>query len=824
MDLEVATAQAEVVPAARRARTPAAICRPGLRCGLLGLTLLSFALNGQAQIATNRDAPAEAVLQLQPRLAEAKADLARILARQGETNNPISGATTVEATEYRLMAESLVRIYQQHLDELRDLEATKHRLKDFEATARGWNGFAEPPPYSVLLVDSLRDSVRSLGAKLATSEVSRALLARFSHEAQSGARDSDEHLRLLAEQLETTEAGENSDRLNWQRTLEQMNYRLASASTALQETRLHKVEADLADSRLRLALAKRQLAFAAPHPRFSRADLDHVIARLDADRQRLEPELQAMEADNERRQQALEAARADLQKSLNLSHAAAADDPDRAAGIRKLQELVQRRTAETETSSQRLAALRQLIEIALQERGLWQLRFKSFEAHDLTKLRESYQQLDDLAGLVLSAKPYFLQQVDLSASLVAEQSNRIQNRRANPAAVEEAHDLLELNRQREEIAYRALRGLENLERLTLWWRESLDESRRALPLTGRLRDLFTEVSSFATKLWQFEIFTAEDTITVDGQPITGRRSVTVGKIVMAILILAIGYWVSIVPARWLERIAIKRMKVEPNQASLIRRWARVALILGLVVFSLVSVKIPLTVFAFLGGALAIGLGFGTQNLLKNFISGIIILFERPFRVGDVLEVGGNRGTVTGIGIRSSVLQLWDGTETLIPNSALLENNLTNWTYSNHAVRFSMSIGVAYGSDTRQVAQLLVELAGRHGLVLADPKPQVIFADFGESVLSFELRYWVDVLKSNAAQIGSDLRHMIAGAFAENGIVMSFPQRDVHLLPDHPLQVQLIRREAPPATTATRLDQRSGQGGDQGAAPSQKPNH
>ncbi len=143
-----------------------------------------------------------------------------------------------------------------------------------------------------------------------------------------------------------------------------------------------------------------------------------------------------------------------------------------------------------------------------------------------------------------------------------------------------------------------------------------------------------------------------------------------------------------------------------------------------------AVKIPLTVFAFAGGALAIGLGFGTQTLLKNFVSGVIILFERPFRVGDVLDVGGQRGTITGIGLRSSVLQLWDGTETLIPNSALLENNLTNWTYTNRAVRFTIAVGVAYGSDTRRVLQVLTDLAGQHGLVEKHPKPQLEVHAFG----------------------------------------------------------------------------------------------
>jgi potassium-dependent mechanosensitive channel len=293
------------------------------------------------------------------------------------------------------------------------------------------------------------------------------------------------------------------------------------------------------------------------------------------------------------------------------------------------------------------------------------------------------------------------------------------------------------------------------------------------------------------RLWAFEIFTADDTITVDGQKITGKRGVTIGKIAMALLILVAGYWITGLITAFVEPIIVKRLKIEPNLANLIRRWLRAFLVVCLLLLSLASVKIPLTVFAFAGGALAIGLGFGTQTVLKNFVSGLILLFERPFRVGDVLDVGGQKGTVTSIGLRASVLLLWDGTETLIPNSSLLENNVTNWTYSNRKVRFAVNVGVAYGSDPRRVIQLLGEVAERHGLVEKEPKPQALLTDFGESSLAFELRFWVDVTKANSALVSSDLRLMIAVAFAEYGIVIAYPQRDVHLHAARPLPVEVV---------------------------------
>ena len=336
------------------------------------------------------------------------------------------------------------------------------------------------------------------------------------------------------------------------------------------------------------------------------------------------------------------------------------------------------------------------------------------------------------------------------------------------------------------------RSSERLERLLDRWSEDLQHDLARLPFADRVRNLFSNARSFLSNLAGFELFTAEDSITVDGQKISGKRSVTVGKVAGAILILVVGYWVIGLASKAGSRLIQKWLNVEHNQGELIRRWMRAVLVVCLIVFSLVSVKIPLTVFAFAGGALAIGIGFGTQTVLKNVVSGLIILFERPFSVGDVLDVGGQKGTLTSIGLRASVLQLWDGTEALFPNSNLLENPLTNWTFSNRTVRFTLAVGVAYGSDTRRVVQLLEEVLGRHGQLETNPKPQILFSDFGESSLAFEVRFWLDVLRTNPAQVSSDLRHMIAGAFTDSGIVMAFPQRDLHIKTAVPLQLELAQ--------------------------------
>ena len=224
--------------------------------------------------------------------------------------------------------------------------------------------------------------------------------------------------------------------------------------------------------------------------------------------------------------------------------------------------------------------------------------------------------------------------------------------------------------------------------------------------------------------------------------------------------------------------------------------------IALAITTLNYFDIPLTVFAFFGGALAIGLGFGTQTLIKNFISGIIVLFERKIRVGDIVEVDGVSGKVSEINTRSSVLRSADGKETLIPNSIFLENRVTNQTLSNRRVRRMIRVGVAYGTSPSQVSTILKECAERHGLILKDPAPVVAFEDFGDNALLFAIYFWTENNdKTDPVVVSSDVRIMIEKRFEEVGIGFPFPQRDLHLMSDKPLQVELLVPSATPESPA-----------------------
>lgn len=720
---------------------------------------------------------------IERKLAEARANLAAAesAADTAGTNAP-GGVLPQDIALRRAMLSRMVRLLEQQLSNIGELESAQAHQSELARQAKAWTRFPEPPPYSILLSDRLGEESQVERMKMSGCEAALLTIDQLIADNQVTLRQAEEKLRQLHEQLESAAAPAVRARLSWERELERLRSQVAAATVGVLESERQLSEQAIAESRIRLEWRARQLVIAEAGVTFTRADLDTALTRIDTETRRLERELSEAQSRSANTLTTLELARQELRQARERREQGAAA---------RHAEAVLAREAEFETAQMAIRTLRLMLETQNVERAMWEMRFAAFDSRSASTLKNSERRLKDFKRRLVLWNDFQRQQLEVAPSQIELQENRVHNLALDAELQAPAVERLAALRERDQLLLRLLRRIDQVQRLGERWAEELNSAEAQLPLSGRVQNLFADAGSFLRKLWNFELLTAEDTIVVDGQKITGRRSITLGKVSMALLILLLGIWITGLISRVTEPFIVRRLKIEANQARLIRRWLRAFLVVCLVMFSLVSVKIPLTVFAFAGGALAIGLGFGMQTLLKNFVSGLILLFERPFRVGDVLEVGGQRGMVTEIGLRSSVLQLWDGTETLIPNSSLLENNVSNWTYTNRKVRFSVTVGAAYSSDTRRVIQLLGEVAERHGVVEKDPKPQVLFTDFGDSALMFELRYWVDVVKANAAQVGSDLRLMITGAFAENGIVIAFPQRDLHLDAGTPLPVKIV---------------------------------
>jgi small-conductance mechanosensitive channel len=209
----------------------------------------------------------------------------------------------------------------------------------------------------------------------------------------------------------------------------------------------------------------------------------------------------------------------------------------------------------------------------------------------------------------------------------------------------------------------------------------------------------------------------------------------------------------------------------------------------------------------LAGAFGVGLGFGLQGVVNNFVSGLIVLFERPVRVGDAIQMGDVAGEVQRIGIRMTMVRTWEGADVIVPNASLVSEKVTNWTHSDLLRRIDVPVGVAYGSAPKEVQMVLLSVARAHPDVLAAPAPEALFLGFGESALNFELRAWTSRF-SQWVTIRSELGVAVYDAVYAAGMTFPYPHRVVQLLSDgetEPLTAAV--RSVKPAADMTMADKR-----------------
>ncbi len=268
--------------------------------------------------------------------------------------------------------------------------------------------------------------------------------------------------------------------------------------------------------------------------------------------------------------------------------------------------------------------------------------------------------------------------------------------------------------------------------------------------------------------------------------------IRVRQFFMALLVLVSGILFLRIGIRLFQKRVLPRTTLKPNEAAALTKILYYFGILIVLLFAMRMVNLPITAFAFVGGALAIGVGFGAQNLINNFISGFIIMAERPIRLGDLIEIEGNFARVEDIGPRCTRIRTGDNIHILVPNSSFLEKNIVNWTLADPKVRAHVTVGVVYGSPVREVERLLMRAAQENDKVMRAPEPFVLFRDFGDNALIFSLYFWLTMeTLVERLMLESNIRFRIDELFREAGIVIAFPQRDVHLDTTRPLELKLM---------------------------------
>lgn len=260
----------------------------------------------------------------------------------------------------------------------------------------------------------------------------------------------------------------------------------------------------------------------------------------------------------------------------------------------------------------------------------------------------------------------------------------------------------------------------------------------------------------------------------------GGSSVTPGDVLQFVAMLLLVFLADRIFRRLVLRRALTRMPLSPSSRFGIERLTSyVILTLGFCL-ALKASGVNLSSLALIAGGLGVGLGLGLQNIFGNFVSGIVILIGRPIAIGDRVDVGGVAGQVVEIRLRSTVVVTNDNIAIIVPNSKFISESVTNWNYGDPKVRFRFPFGVAYGTDTARLQEITRRVALAEPGVLAEPEPYLIFVEFGESSLNFELAVWTVSMAHAPMILRSRLNYALDAAFREAGIEVPFPQRDIHI--------------------------------------------
>lgn len=625
-------------------------------------------------------------------------------------------------------------------------------------------GPKEKPPYSFLTLDSEEEDLRGELQSEGRIEASAAILRTALDQAKDAVSASNAGRRLARENLN---AEANADR----KPLLQTRLEEASLQARLDEIQLFSLRLQLKGQGKTEELHRLRLEFHRARIQWFKKTVQFTQEDLDKQKNALEQELEAVRSQSNRERGELDKAISGwnwLKREIDRK-----EKP--APGL-----IAKADAFETEIDSLRQrGVLRKSWEKWILERiRVWERRFELHHSQDMrVQTRQTWRQ-DSAEHL----------------QVLERQENLQSGRRADIRK-----QLLPIERRLEtqaDLTSEARTWLskqgKTLERLLFFLEEHQEQIDAAQRDHNKLlADLGVDETSwipprwkeilvtFGPSIWNFELAVLED------------RPITIGKLIIALFLLGFGYFLARRVSRWIGGTLQERFHLDEGAAAGFESLSFYLLLIATTLLALNFANVPLTMFTLIGGALAIGFGFGTQNIINNFISGLILIAERPIRVGDLVEVDDTYGRIIRIGARCTQLRTEDHVDILVPNSSFLESNVTNLTLGDTRLRMRLAVGVAYGSDMDTAIRLLEEAAKGHEEVLPTPAPQVLFQDFGSSSLDLELLFWIRIKRSPSRfKIRSDLRLAIDRLYRENGIEIPFPQRDVHLDSLGPVSVVL----------------------------------
>lgn len=612
-------------------------------------------------------------------------------------------------------------------------------------------GLSEQKPYTVELLDSLQTELDLVSEKNKAANLAHTA-AQTSMELESDQLESYQALRRrLLDKLQS-----NPTDVDLRRQLDNVETAITTSETSMElarvEMKTSELELELGQKKGDLLRIKIKLVEDEFH--FSKSTLDSQYNNLEDARSGLTDSLKT-----QRKAEELS------QERLTKLHTDDIDD--------QLQrEEIQARAEWVQTHQRRERLLEEQLEYNLIRRDLWERRYLVYAG----QAKASYEEwLNSARGLLVRLGNNRDVLNSELAQIRTQLSELVTGSDAGTGNLDQWKDLtVQALVNRQKVLEETLRYLLETESLAKRLLAELSQTSSERPFSQQFAAGWATFKNF----WNIELYTL------------GDSSVTVGKFTVAIIVLVLGLALVGRLSRLANRKIFAVLPFEENVRSNLERLSRYLLTLLVFLFSLHVVNIPLTIFTFLGGTLAIAVGFGAQNILNNFISGLILMVERPVRVGDMVQVDDTMGTVEEIGARSTRIRVPTGIHVILPNSSLLENKVVNWTLRDQKIRTKVSVGVAYGSPIDKVMELITEAVASVEEIQKFPPPVVTFDDFADSSLNFTVHFWVHFTSPmDRDKVNTKVRLNIDHLFAENNISIPFPQRDLNF--NSPVPVRIV---------------------------------
>ncbi|MEW6520045.1 MAG: mechanosensitive ion channel domain-containing protein [Thermodesulfobacteriota bacterium] len=751
---------------------------------LAGLLLLANGLAGQPPRAADPVAPektAESAAAVSPQSAiEEKLKKIQKLLEESRTEKPEDLSRKLNIPLEKLqekitVLQEIEATYQRQLTALAKQSSLAQEQKNLNAQVESNQGVvvSQLPPYSLTTYDLYLDQLDKMRQRENAASTAQENDKKNLEDAHANVSAASQRLRQLLEKVEQEATGDSPGQ-NMQITVARLENELAEATLDLNRLVAENSKIELQIAQQQKNITRQQVDWVRARLAFDEQDLQERLKLHDSLRQKLKTYIASLAAEQQEVEDAW------LKAQQEYSDTGIADELKK----ERSKSWLDARQSWRDTYQQILEQTENSLRLITRSEQAWQRRYAmikgevNYDEFDQWE-KETSESIENINRLITMAQN---SQNSLQPQIVSVKM-QLALPGIDPVIARNQRTMLEALEKLLERTVEHLSRLQTMARFENRFLAEIQERQQSIKLT----DILSKVAGKFLHTLDYEVWVIDE------------QSVTVKKVIVALLILAVGLLLAKYISHFTTDRILRQTKLNESDRAIFDRILYILMLVLVVLFALHTVNIPLTALTFFGGAFAIGVGFGTQNLLNNFISGFILMLERPVKIGDTIEFESTVGAIEEIGIRCTKIRTPGNVHILVPNSSLLEKNIVNWTLSDQVIRCQVRVGVAYGSEVRKVSKLLYKAVAEHDKILEKPEPIVIFNDFGDNALIFDVYYWIrlDDTRMGKLIVESDVRFLMEKYLRENGIGIPFPQRDIHLDTTQPLNLRIFQGSGDP---------------------------